>query len=77
MLWDLFKAYGRGKFVYNKILKPIYLELRKDAYATETEPVTEKIKKKTNKKNAVNQKSQRSHQRKTNPQELQSGDKGG
>jgi hypothetical protein len=66
MLWDIFKLYGRGKFVYNRILKPVYLELRKDAYAEDTEPVKEKTKKKTKRKNAVNQKSKRSHQRQAN-----------
>ena len=61
MIFKLFKAYELGKLVYFKVLKPIYLNLRKDAY--EAEDIQTKTRKE---KDAVNKKSKRSHQRKTN-----------
>ncbi len=63
-LLKLFRMYETGKFVYTKILKPAYLELRKDAYALEDNKRTRNRKKK--KSNAVNQKPKRSHKRQPN-----------
>lgn len=62
----LFRMYETGKFVYSKILKPVYLELRKDAYELEEEDKRTRNRKKK-KTNAVHQKSKRSHKRKPNP----------
>lgn len=63
MILKIFRGYKIGKTIYSKILKPIYEELRKDAYASEN---TELTKRKT-KKNAKHQKSNGSHRRKENP----------
>ncbi len=63
MIFKLFRTFGTVKTVYTKILKPIYEELRKDAYASEnTEPI--KRKKRTN---VINQKPKRRNSRKANP----------
>ena len=73
----LFSWYGTGKTIYKRILKPIYEELRKDAYELETEvektikntrPPTGRAGKKR-KKNVVNQKPKRSHKRPTDTQQ--------
>lgn len=67
MIFRLFKIYSTGKTIYNRILKPVYLELRKDAYSSDN-PQQETIKytRKKKKKNVVNKKSERSHKRQTN-----------
>lgn len=62
MLFRLFKLYNTGKTIYNWVLKPVYEELRKDAYATE--PTTTKRKTKT--KNADDKKLKRSNRRQKN-----------
>ena len=68
MIFKLFGWYGRGKMLYNRVLKPIYLELRKDAYELEdTSKKPIKKTRKTSKKNVVNKKSERSHKRQANP----------
>ncbi len=64
MIFRIFKIYSTGKTIYNRILKPIYEELRKDAYATEDKRTRNRIKKKSN---AVNQKPKRRNSRKANP----------
>ncbi|MFN8288078.1 MAG: hypothetical protein U0V74_15085 [Chitinophagales bacterium] len=63
-LLRLFRMYETGKFVYTKLLKPAYLELRKDAYALDADKRTVNRKKK--KSNAINQKPKRSHKRQPN-----------
>jgi hypothetical protein len=65
MLLKLYRAYKTGKTLYNKVLKPAYLELRKDAYELDKKDTrAQNRKRKTVKKNAVNQKSKRINQRK-------------
>jgi len=64
MIFRLFKIYSTGKTIYKRVLKPIYEELRKDAYATEDKRTRNRIKKKSN---AVNQKPKRRNSRKANP----------
>jgi hypothetical protein len=64
MIFRIFKIYSTGKTIYNRVLKPIYEELRKDAYATEDKRTRNRIKKKSN---AVNQKPKRRNSRKANP----------
>ena len=63
LLFRLINLYGTGKTIYTKVLKPIYLELRKDAYASDE---VESVKRKTKKKNVKHQKSERSYKRKAN-----------
>lgn len=62
-----YRAYETGKVIYNKILKPVYEELRKDAYALDEEKQTNNRnrKRKPRKSNVVNKKTKRSHQRKS------------
>lgn len=67
MILRLFQAYKTGKNIYGKILKPFYLELRKDAYADQEKPITKRKKKDTN---AKHQKSQRRNTGKTNTEGL-------
>ena len=43
MFLKLFRGYKIGKTIYSKILKPVYLELRKDAYALEDSKPNRKI----------------------------------
>ena len=66
MILRLYSIYKTGKTVYTKLLKPIYEDLRKEAYTTETDKRTINRKRKKKTRNAVNQKSKRSHQRKAN-----------
>ncbi len=68
MIFRLFKIYNTGKTIYNRVLKPVYLELRKDAYELDDKP-NEKVKytRKKSKKNVVNQEPKRSHKRAANP----------
>ena len=68
MIFKVFRVFGwfeTGKTLYEKILKPVYLDLRKDAYEgdTNTEVVkrTSNTKRKTSKKNVVDQRSKRSN----------------
>jgi hypothetical protein len=63
MFLRLLSAYKTAKTIYSKVLKPVYEELRKDAYATDK--VITKRKAKT--KNAVDKKPKRSNRRKENP----------
>ena len=74
----LFSWYGTGKTIYTRVLKPIYEELRKDAYELKT-PEKETIKKtrKTSKKNVVNKKPKRSHKRQANTEQPEPGNKAG
>ena len=68
MIFRMFKWYGTGKTIYQRVLKPIYEELRKDAYAADA-PEEKKIKITRKKKtNVVNQKSKRSHKRQADTQ---------
>lgn len=60
MIFRIFKLYNTGKMLYNRVLKPVYEELRKDAY--ENEPST--IKRKRTKKNVDDKKPKRSNRRK-------------
>jgi hypothetical protein len=69
MIYRLYKLYKTGKTLYTRVLKPVYEELRKDAYANDTDKRTLNRKKKGN-KNAVNQKPKRSNKRKANPKGL-------
>jgi hypothetical protein len=48
MILKIFRGYKLAKTIYSKVLKPVYLELRKDAYAEDNKP--EGIKKKTRRK---------------------------
>jgi hypothetical protein len=66
MFLKLFRTYQTGKTLYKRVIKPIYQELRKDAYASEAVEIPKKKKRKTIKSNAVNQKSKRSNRRKAN-----------
>jgi hypothetical protein len=66
MIFRLYKIYSTGKTLYNRVLKPVYLELRKDAYELDDKP-KEKYTRKKSKKNVVNQKPKRSHKRPANP----------
>ncbi len=66
MIFRLFKIYSTGKTIYNRVLKPIYQELRKDAYATEDKRTRNRIRKKK-KTNAVNQKPERRNSGEANP----------
>lgn len=59
MIGKLFKWYEWGKLAY-QIAKPVYLELRKDAYEFDEKQEINKTKKKR-KTNAVDKKSERSH----------------
>jgi hypothetical protein len=61
MIFRIFKIYSTGKTIYNRVLKPIYEELRKDAYASDN---TEKIKRKE--KDVINKKPKRRNSRKAN-----------
>lgn len=63
MLFRLFKIYSTGKTIYKRVLKPIYEELRKDAYATEDKRTRNRKKKKSD---VINQKSKRRNSRKAN-----------
>lgn len=68
MLFRLYKIYTTGKTIYKRVLKPVYLELRKDAYELDDkqkEPI--KYTRKKSKQNVVNQKPKRSHKRQANP----------
>ncbi len=50
MIFRIFKTFSTAKTIYNRVLKPIYEELRKDAYASDnTEPIKRKEKTITNK----------------------------
>ena len=64
MFFKLFRAFTTGRTIYSKVLKPIYEELRKDAYATEEKPIT----KRKSKTNADDKKLKRSNRGKKNPQ---------
>ncbi len=66
-LFKFFRFYQSGKMLYSKVLKPVYEELRKDAYASEPDKYTRNKKRKTVKKNVVNQKPKRSDRPKANP----------
>ena len=66
MILKLFRAYGTAKTIYTKILKPIYEELRKDAYASDD---NKEVKRKT-KKNVKHQKPKRSNRRQANTEGL-------
>ena len=66
MILRIYSLYKTGKTIFSKLLKPIYEDLRKDAYADETDKRTINRKRKKKTSNAVNQKSERSHQRKAN-----------
>lgn len=67
MIFRLFRWYSTGKTLYNRVLKPIYEDLRKDAYELEDTPKkTIKKTRKTTKKNVVNKKPERSHKRQAN-----------
>ncbi len=63
MIFKLFRAYKTGKIIYSKILKPVYEELKRDAYSTENKRTRNR---KPKKKDAVNKKSERSRKRQTN-----------
>ncbi len=63
MIFRIFKIYSTGKTIYKRILKPIYEELRKDAYASDDKRTRNRTKKKNN---AVNQKPKRRNSRKAN-----------
>ena len=63
MIFRIFKIYQTGKTLYTKILKPIYEELRKDAYATDDKRTNNRKRKK---KNADDKKSDSSRRRKKN-----------
>ena len=68
MIFRMFKWYSTGKTIYQRVLKPIYEELRKVAYAEDT-PKEKKIKITRKKKtNVVNQKPKRSHKRQADTQ---------
>ena len=68
MIFRLFKIYSTGKTIYNRVLKPVYLELRKDAYELDDKPKGKvKYTRKKSKKNVVNQEPKRSHKRAANP----------
>ncbi len=60
MIFKLFKYLSTAKTVYERVLKPVYEELRRDAYANE--PTTTKSKKKIN--DADDKKPKRSNRRK-------------
>ncbi len=61
MIFRIFKIYSTGKTIYNRVLKPIYEELRKDAYASDnTEPIKRK------EKDVINKKPKRRNSRKAN-----------
>ena len=47
MIFRLFKIYSTGKTLYKRVLKPIYEELRKDAYKTEDKRTRNRKKEKT------------------------------
>ncbi len=64
MIFRLFKIYSTGKTIYKRVLKPIYEELRKDAYATEDKRTRNR---KKNKSDVINQKPKRRNSRKANP----------
>jgi hypothetical protein len=64
MIIQLYRAYKTGKTIYTYVLKPIYEELRRDAYATEDETV---IKRKRKTQNAKDKKPERSNRRKKDP----------
>jgi hypothetical protein len=52
MILKIFRGYQIAKTIYTKVLKPIYLELRKDAYAEDDKTVVRRkkvVKKKTSK----------------------------
>jgi|GEM_PF-3561120 hypothetical protein len=68
MIFRLYKIYSTGKTLYKRVLKPVYLELRKDAYELDDKPKGKvKYTRKKSKKNVVNQKPKRSHKRAANP----------
>jgi hypothetical protein len=66
MFLKLFRTWQTGKTLYKRVIKPIYQELRKDAYTSETIETPKRKKRKTINSNAVNKKSKRSNRRKTN-----------
>jgi hypothetical protein len=63
MILRLYSAYKTGKKIYSKVLKPIYEELRRDAYANDNITPTKKSKT----KNADDKKPKHSYRRKENP----------
>jgi hypothetical protein len=64
-LFKLYNVYQTGKKLYTKVLKPVYEELRKDAYANDTEPKT-----KRRKQNVKHQKPKRSNKPKADTKGL-------
>ncbi|HWB63452.1 MAG TPA: hypothetical protein VG603_08080 [Chitinophagales bacterium] len=54
MIFRIYRVYKTGKTLYEKVLKPVYEELRKDAYASDnTTPVKVKKADKYNRKKGV------------------------
>ena len=56
MILRLYRIYKTGKSLYIKVLKPVYLDLRKDAYESDTDKKSISSKKKKRRKNVVHKK---------------------
>jgi hypothetical protein len=63
MILKLYRAYKTGRTIYSKILKPFYLELKKDADEYEKQ---QNLNKKKNRRNAKHKKSERRNSRQAN-----------
>ncbi len=63
MILRLYRAYKTGKTIYSKMLKPFYMELRKDAYENTEKSIKQHKKKNTD---AKHKKSKRRNTRQTN-----------
>ena len=64
MILRLYRLYKTGKTLYTKVLKPVYEELRKDAYALDAADKRARNRKSKSKKNdAVHQKPKRGRKR--------------
>ena len=73
MIFRLYRLYKTGKTIYNRVLKPVYLDLRKDAYQLDDKPNQKrKYTRKKNKKNVVNQKPKRGDKRPADTQKSES-----
>ncbi|MBS1611243.1 MAG: hypothetical protein JST49_00320 [Bacteroidetes bacterium] len=66
-LWKYYGWIGTATTIYNKVLKPFYQELKKDAEELEKE---NKKKRQTRAKNAIDKKPKRSHKRQANTKGL-------
>lgn len=63
LLWRYYGWIGTAKTIYNRILKPVYLELKKDADELERQEQKKKNKKQTPSKDVINKKPKRSNKR--------------